>query len=493
MFKTPIQSTPLSGDIANRVFKNVWGDTYGSDVTFVSTCRGLIYDKIGDDEELIVSMTSSSFRSADVEESEIDGTMDLIQSRCNVNKANRITLHNLSRISRDESGKIFEAIVEKFCEKFEGYRRIEKATAFYKPAKFDVACFVKDDIKSSIIITSGMDTQRFHYLQCGIPVYLPWIYTDQSVINEKDMKLIKSLSQKDKDVYLAVLQEIAEVLDFEGLRTKELLSGYATAYQTTMLEETRRKADRAVEELRDLRIRENEVCDRYDRLQNEIVGLQTRIDKNEGDEELIDYFSTLKKTLRVGNISGSVLTFECRGYFDYFDSEHAKRVIKNDRSYIYRPNGNDYSDIIPASSMREIMTKIFVTREWKMRVCAAYTYDLRGHVDAYQGYSYDASIYGTYTPNPHTDRYQCIGNYARIFNEMIEGGADAISIIEQASASAKSINFADDTVMREFMMRLYEKSNRQVNVRCIELPDGRVVTPKEAAEIIKERKESEEK
>ena len=53
--------------------------------------------------------------------------------------------------------------------------------------------------------------------------------------------------------------------------------------------------------------------------------------------------------------------------------------------------------------------------------------------------------------------------------------------------SCKSLNFNDSPVMQEFMRRMYGISDYQdsINTRCIELPDGTVVTPVDAINWLK--------
>lgn len=79
-----------------------------------------------------------------------------------------------------------------------------------------------------------------------------------------------------------------------------------------------------------------------------------------------------------------------------------------------------------------------------------------------------------------------MGNYQRAINELLKNH-NYIGAIEQCVASCRSLNFADSTVMQEFMRRLYGLSDYNVNIRCIELPDGRVVEPKEAIVWLKEQ------
>ena len=79
-----------------------------------------------------------------------------------------------------------------------------------------------------------------------------------------------------------------------------------------------------------------------------------------------------------------------------------------------------------------------------------------------------------------------MGNYKQTINTLLQNH-NYIAAIEQCAASCRSLNFGDSTVMSEFMKRIYGMSDRQsrVNMRCIELPNGSVVYPKEAIEWLK--------
>ena len=135
--------------------------------------------------------------------------------------------------------------------------------------------------------------------------------------------------------------------------------------------------------------------------------------------------------------------------------------------------------------MRMLMTAIFLDQKLRIRFCAAYKFNMNGSVSAVSRYSFGAECRDC-TPNTHIDRFSCLGNYQRSINELLKHH-DYIGAIEQCSASCKSLNFNDSPVMQEFMRRMYGISDYQdtINTRCIELPDGTVVTPVDAINWLK--------
>lgn len=125
------------------------------------------------------------------------------------------------------------------------------------------------------------------------------------------------------------------------------------------------------------------------------------------------------------------------------------------------------------------MTEIFVREEPVLRIkfCAAYRFDLDGNVHAQGHHNFDDYKFAEYMPNPHIDRYRCMGGYERTINCLL-GNRDYIGALEQCIASCKSLNWGDSTVMAAFMGTMWEDNG--CARRCIELPDGRVVNPIEA-------------
>jgi hypothetical protein len=90
-------------------------------------------------------------------------------------------------------------------------------------------------------------------------------------------------------------------------------------------------------------------------------------------------------------------------------------------------------------------------------------------------------------PNQHIDTHGCMGDNSRIINDLLKQG-EYIGALEQTISCAKSLNWADSTVMRAFMNTMYGESS--YNNKCIELPDGSVVNPEEAIKWLESQSET---
>ena len=163
-------------------------------------------------------------------------------------------------------------------------------------------------------------------------------------------------------------------------------------------------------------------------------------------------------------------------------------MLDNPDSLIYRYGGEDMSDRIAPEDIRRLLNAIFVDRLLQMRVCAAYNMRFdASSCNAVNSYGYGASCNDA-TPNTHIDAYTCMGDHRQIINELL-AERDYVSAVDQCITSARSLNFEDPTVIREFIYRLYGCRNG-INLRCIVLPDGSVVGPKKAIKWLKEQEES---
>lgn len=128
------------------------------------------------------------------------------------------------------------------------------------------------------------------------------------------------------------------------------------------------------------------------------------------------------------------------------------------------------------------MRAIFVDRKIRLRFCAAYEFDLQGQVTGLNNHEFEQSVFGTYMPNPHIQQYHCLGNYAQQINLFLQQ-QNYIGAIEQCIASCISLNWNDWTVIEKFLSVLLQDAWGVQ--RCIELPDGSVVSATDAIEWLK--------
>lgn len=491
MFRQTISDTPLTSNVANEFFQNIVGGGFRGDYTFISTLRALVAPRISDSEKLTLSFSSSDYSEDTVKSNPAKRVIGaIVCSSCDINGcAGVVRIHNFDNPSQTSNYACLELMKSSFTQQYEGWHLMQKVTDFYRKS-FYVLCFINPEKKNAILFVDNMDVKKMHYLQCSIFAFLPWYFDPEKGVSGIEMELINSLREKTPDKYENCIEQIASQYDFRTQRIRQLLAGFETKHEQQELNKARRNIERCINEIRLLNERIGEYFKEKADEETRLLGLEAKLAQNVGDSEIMEYFLCNRKLVLENVTDDGDMDFACMDYLTYFDEEIAKSVIDNPRSCIYIPSGRVCDNIIAAEDMKKLMYAIFIDQTLRIKFCASYHFSIRGNVRGNAHHSYD-SEFRDCMPNPHIDRYACLGSNEMTINQLLRDH-DYITALEQAILSCKSLNFADGAVMEEFMRRFYGIGDYETNNRCIELPDGSVVTPKEAVVWMKKQEEEAE-
>lgn len=482
MFRKSVSQTQMTSDTANDFFRHISGDLWNGDVTFVSTLRALVAPRMQEGERLYVKFRSTSYSARWVANTPSKQAVSAIFNP-NSDYNGTIIIHNFKGRTQEDNFANLELMKSTFCQVYPEWHCLEKVTDFFRKT-FYVLCFVNPKSKSVVVFADNMDIRKMHYLQCSIFAFLPWYFDPKAGVSLDEIELIQSLQEKTSTKYEEYIEKIADKYDFRTARIRQLLSGFETKFEKLEWDRVRHKITEIDTSIKDY---SNAISRRLVERKNEevrLLGLESKIAQSDKESEIMEYFLANDK-LVLENVTNSTMEFCVKGYLTYFDEDMAKSIIDNTESYIYYPNGVSCNDYILAEDVKRLMYAIFIYQTIRIKFCAAYRFSLEYQcVDGLSGYRYGAG-FREYMPNTHIDAYHCMGNYENVINQLLSNN-NYIGAIEQCIASCQSLNFADSTVMREFIKRLYGIRS-DVNNRCIELSDGRVVTAKEAAEWLKEQ------
>lgn len=479
MFRTSITSTPLTNDAANAYFNNrIFGNTWNRDITFLATLRALLDTRMSEDDVVELYFTTSSYSQRDLVNASERSAINAVGCI----RDNTVSVHSFCNGTPDINTAWMDFVEKNFERLRPGWHRLEKVTMFFRKA-FKVLCYINPETRNVSIFVDNLDTTHMHYLQCGIFSFMPWYFNQEAGVSELEMDLIKSLRNKTPDKYQECIAKIAERYDFKTARIRQLLAGFETRYERVQLDDIRYRLQSTINSINEMNDRISSYLRQQRDYEVELLGYETKIAQSQGeDSEIMEYF-LCNKHLNLESVDDTRMKFVVTDYVSYFDEEIIRRVLDNPTSFIYRTDGRDHGNIISHDDMKLLMEAIFIDETLKMRFCAAYQFELGGNVQALSNYNYPAEC-REYMPNPHIDRYRCMGNYGKIINERLRDH-DYIGAIEQCIASCKSLNFGDSPVMSDFMNRMYGLGGYGA-VKCIELPDGKIVTPKDAIKYLKE-------
>lgn len=485
MFKQSISSTMLTSDAADIFFPNITGEMYGSDHTFLATLRALVAPRLPEGESVHLSFGRSDYNAAVVSETPAKRMVEMICG--NMYRGNgQIYVHNLA--NREEANNIanIELLKRQFCEVYAGWQFLDKISVFYQKS-FKVVCFINPETKSTALFIEQLNLQKLHYLQMSTLAFLPWYFDAEHGIEEIELEMLKSLRERSSAKWEGYIAEISKRYDFEAGRIKKLLAGFETRFEQRECQRVENNIGNIDREIQSLGVQFAELNKRRKEENIRLLGLKQKIAEGDGSSEIMDYFLCNRK-LELVRVDGTKILFIARDHLMYYDENQAKKYINNGRSYIYDNCGSS-SGRITAARMKKLMWAIFVDQILKMRFCAAYEFQLDGHVVAQRGYRFGPSC-SDYMPNPHIYYHSCMGDYEGKVNTLLARN-DYVSAIEQCVASVKSLNFGDHTVMCKFMDVI--TGDRDLNNKCIELPDGRIVNPKEAIKWLEEQEAAKEK
>lgn len=482
MFKQVIRGTQLTTDAANSFFQHIYGDSFQYDVSFISTLRALVAPRMKEGESIALSFHQSNYSASQLGNY---SAKNAVRDVCDLEYCDpgRIIIHNFYNTSQDSNYAWMELMRSAFTSVYPDWHRLDKVTDFFKKT-FYALCFINPEKKSVIVFVDNMDIRKMHYLQCSIFAFLPWYFDPKLGVSKIEMELIESLREKTPTKYEDCIAKIAEQYDFRTARIRQLLAGFETRYESIECDNVRRYIQDCITCIDGLNNQIGGYLKQKNNYEIQLLGLETKIANGSEESEIMDYFLCNDKLI-LENVTDDSMVFAVKTYLEYFDEDLAERVIRNDTSYVYRPNGRGCNNIIPAEDMRMLMTAIFLDQKLRIKFCAAYKFNMNGSVSAMSHYRFGAECREC-TPNTHIDRFSCLGNYQRSINELLKRH-DYIGAIEQCVASCKSLNFNDSPVMQEFMRRMYGISDYQgrINTRCIELPGGTVVTPVDAINWLK--------
>lgn len=480
MFKSSITQTPFTTDAADAYFTHIKGDSYNYDRSFLATLRALLAPRMQEGESIRLSFGSSYFRSGRVGSNSVRTIVTSICSDYRLSTPGQIIVHSFKSKQADNMA-CFEAIKSGFTSTYEGYHRLEKIQDFYRKS-FSVDCYINPGLKSVIVFVDNMDNKKMHYLQVSILAMLPWYFDPSKGMTKEEMALAYSLRETSPDKYKECLAKMAEQYDFRTARVRQLLSGFETRYEEIELDRVRNEITHIDSNIAEYNRRIGEYLKQRNDSCTILMGLEAKIASDEdGDSEIMEYFIR-NSNLVLENVSDSCMYFCARGYLEYFDTDMAELAIQNKRSFAYKYGFAAHER--NAGKVQRLLSEIFLADNprLKIRFCAAYQFELRGNVIPAERHGFGEELAG-YMPNPHIDRFGCMGGYVETVNKLLQR-YDYIGALEQCIASCKSLNWGDSPVMEEFMRKFWDEDNLP---RCIELPDGKVVNAEEAIQWLEEQ------
>ena len=166
MFTKILDDLTLANRFADEIFRNITGDTYNGDVSFIATMRALLSSRVGA-EEIKESYTSSNHDAAALRNVSAETLVNaVIGTRL---RENNLYIHNVRRAdasSRDAFFGILDNPENGFVKVIKGFEEITNIRDFIaNTMRFRTRFYTSQEKRVTIIFVEQMNVKRWHAIQ----------------------------------------------------------------------------------------------------------------------------------------------------------------------------------------------------------------------------------------------------------------------------------------------------------------------------------------
>lgn len=327
--------------------------------------------------------------------------------------------------------------------------------------------FRNNERKSTVVFTNTPDYESWHYLTCLFKVFYPW---GIRCTTETEQGFVKTLfgSRGTDKTYKAMNDMVYNIVDVDIVRKKYYLCGYEGKLKNI---QRRRYADQMENIMGKINEKLNGIGELYKQYNEKalvVEAIDNNISNGNNNNELMNYFLSNKNiTVESGDDDGEIV-YVVTGYMTLFDPEVAQEYINNGSSIMYSELSRIDDSFFSKERIRKLMTEIFVESNIKIRMCSAWKISFGGCVLPVRHFSY-RDKYKSYFPNPHLDKYGCLGGWQQVLEESCDK-LDYVYAVDMTCAENGNLNLSDTVVLRGFLSELFRRY-----MAVLELPNGQVV------------------
>lgn len=475
MFRQPYTDDVFTSPVADSIFPNIkqrTDFTSSFDRSFLSTVRAVMGPRVPENEQIILDFRRAVYGSETLSSCSKE---EIIQGLVGNNWVDGLfSIVNIAG-DKDSNTEVFKIIDEMMPEMYPNFTKEEAVYAVLNSDSSRIRLYFSEAGHYCLIFAERVNTQKIHAMQIALTRIMPWYLCPggDKAANEEERNLLMSLimSEFSLDDYKTMINKFADKYDFRTYSIKTLLDGFELKFEREEGERLKQQINNILSNIRNYETHIAENMREYHNVNRRLTAINLMTGE-EKESELMEYFIA-NKSLEVESLDGSRLTFTVHAPVVFFDSEEAESVIENHNSAIY------HDRTIRGVDLGKLLKAIFVEKTLKLWFCSAFKLNVGERIYTLDNYSF-AGKCSDCMPNPHINRYNCLGDYEHRINEAIMNG-DYVGAVSTCVSSAYSLNWSDYTVMDYF----YNQIGDNRGGKCIELPDGSRVTPKEAVEWIK--------
>lgn len=460
----------LTSTVASEVFGNIRGSEFNGDATWVATMRALLGERISEDSSVrfrYLRRQSSVYDLSDCEDIYLRQTGGL--------ERNHIVL-----LSHESSADANEEALKKYDEIMPTHGFVSQADLreYLYRRKISGRVFVNETDRITLIVTAGvMNFPTYHLLQALMVRYLPWFFKDDNKPTEQDKELIRALTSNYSADYEAAIEKAALKFDFRSHQIRTIIGGFERNTLQVRRNALQRDCENLKYEYERAMANYNEFLRQYLEKELMMTGIEAKIASGDTSKELVDFFIANKCLVPI-EITNRGFSFVVNTYLTNFDPTAMKKIGENRYSYLYE--NNPVESFATFEDRKLLLDNLFCRNaKMKLRMCAYFNIEDNG-IHTSTGYPFPSES-NTYMPNPHLHRHACFGNNLPHINGRLREH-DYVGAVIQCIGTAGSVNLTEGASTRPMCQWLF---NEYAERPCIELSDGRVLSPVQTLEWIK--------
>lgn len=473
MFENKIRSTKLTGTLADNMFRRINGPDYDGDVSFVSTLRALLMNRMPNGAGIDLYHQTRFLN---------DESLNIASQACTSNAITVICCLTSLEANKATNESRFDGIAVP-----NGYEEIKDVRAFFSQ-KMMCRAFICEEIRSTIVVIADMDMKRYHLVQCIVPKLIPWYFTG-SALTANERTLLHSLYGR---VYTVYEQAIARMTDNEDFKAR-VMSATLNSMKRRSLENQKMSVETAIEtcntRIRDLNDKISDYLRDKNNYLHRLIGIETAIVKDDNEDaskELNDFLKTVNCIECVDCGDTNSIAVIVKGYLDVYDPEDYRSVARNAGSWYWNnPTTDFHADFRPQPARKKLLDSIFgVNPIFKIRTCGYYRLNLSDcMVRSSSFYDYGRAYNDCYA-NPHLQYHACLGSYRSVINEAL-GEGNLIAALSRCITSVHSVNVVEAASFAHTCRDLFTDYNRPY----LEGPDGKSYTTLQAYQYLCEQEQ----
>jgi len=469
MFNKGIYGVTLASEAADRLFSNTTASN-APDQSFLATMRALFRKRLPECESAQLTCNAVNRTAGELSYATTADCMSwFLPSAFRYPSPSEFNIHIVHTTQPDAGAKMLEIVKANAGSgkrHLSNYTRRDDLHVFYA-RKVNALFYTDDAEQNTVIFVDKMELKHFHVLQMMIPKYLPLLFAGDP-LTETEIVLLKSTGNKSAVEYETLIEGFAKELDIRAEIIRSKLAGFETVFERIRADELRKEINRYQDDYEQYLSMMRDISSKIQESKYTLAGLECAINMQSEDSELMEYFMC-NKNLSIIKVVGTAIEFVVHGYADVYDVDAFEQYVGNHEGYMY----SHLNPAVTKPQMEKLYRAIFGDCKYKLRICAAYTADMRTGLRGVSSYVFPPES-RTYLHNPHIQNHGCIGSYAGRFQEYMQK-RDYVGAIDQAVVSARNLNFYDSAVIG----RLAEDLSR-TSISCIEKSDGTLLTPREA-------------